>query len=133
MFQMNGVFADSEYWFITSENNLHAIIWEIQAYQNCNNCRIICGFLCLINNNWTILIIDRGKYFLILNWYCSWILYDSVKNIGPYEHACKFIYNSVWKNMKKTDLCEGEVPGMENSGPGPGMEAYLIKQKSPHN
>lgn len=35
--------------------------------------------------------------------------------------------------MKKTDLCEGEVPGMENSGPGPGMEAYLIKQKSLHN
>lgn len=25
------------------------------------------------------------------------------------------------KKMKKTDLCEGEVPGMENSGPGPGM------------
>lgn len=29
--------------------------------------------------------------------------------------------------FEKTDLCEGEVPGMENSGPGPGMEAYLIK------
>lgn len=36
-------------------------------------------------------------------------------------------------SLKKHDLCEGEVPGMENSGPGPGMEAYLIKQKSPHN
>lgn len=119
MFQMNGVFADSEYWFITSENNLHAIIWEIQAYQNCNNCRIICGFLCLINNNWTILIIDRGKYFLF--------------KIDIAHEFCTCMQIYLQFSLKKHDLCEGEVPGMENSGPGPGMEAYLIKQKSPHN
>lgn len=34
--------------------------------------------------------------------------------------------------MNKTHLCEGEVPGMEDSGPGPGVEAYLMKQKLCH-
>lgn len=54
-------------------------------------------------------------------------MYDLVKNIGFYEYVCKFIYNLVWKNMKKIDFCEGEVFGMENSGLGLGMEVYLIK------
>lgn len=33
----------------------------------------------------------------------------------------------VYYKVNKTHLCEREIPGMEDCGPGPGMEAYLMK------